>query len=164
MASSEILNELQTTIKELQILYNTNLIILAGDFNAVRSESDTSNGKIIKYRTSDTLNFLIEELHLYDLAQLKGKLSHTWHRNGPQIQSSRIDYIFTSIHSNDYTFRQYPSILDHNTLEACIGKLEKNKNPNMKDFILQSDTFINLMQNEMNNLKLNIEEIGRAHV
>ena len=65
-------------IQQLKTLYSVHLVIIAGDFNAVRQLTDTSLGKIAKPRTSAVLNNMIDTLGLQYLGQLTNKTEHTW--------------------------------------------------------------------------------------
>ena len=99
-SSTALFEELELAIQELQHLYGARHIILAGDFNATRNNTDASSGNINKPRATQKLNSLIEQLQLRDLDQVVMQPDlprHTWHRPNDPTCSSRLDYIFTNM-------------------------------------------------------------------
>jgi hypothetical protein len=82
---------------ELKLLYNTQHVVVAGDFNVVLEPEDSSSREICKRATSVALHQIIERHNLTDLARKSINLEHTWYKKGIISQSSRIDLILTSI-------------------------------------------------------------------
>jgi exonuclease III len=98
--ASAIFSNLAEIIEELKFLYNTNNVIMAGDFNVIRSNADSHNNINHKPRTTEQLEIMIEQHNLTDIARASGTAQHTWFRRGPLNQSSRLDYILTNIQTN----------------------------------------------------------------
>ena len=142
ISCASIIQELNTTLTQLTQIFHTNRILLAGDFNAGRFNTDFSSKTITKIRTSECLNALITDHALIDLAERTGKLQHTWHRRGPAAQTSRIDLVLTNIPNENVQYSTSHTIFDHVLLQARIGISPVCQHRNMKDFILGSDEFI----------------------
>ncbi len=142
---ASIFKEMTQHIQQLKTLYSVHLVIIAGDFNAVRQITDTSSGKIAKPRTTAVLNDMIDTLGLQDLGQLTNKVEHTWKRRGAATQTSRIDYILTTAdptHVQCTTLKNWHTHLDHCMLAANIGLNKQQRTCSMKDFTLGSEEFI----------------------
>jgi len=144
--SVKLLQELRDNIKTLQHVYNTNRILIAGDFNAVWRERDANSYHSRKPQTTRLFQEIIEEFQLTDLGLLQGA-RHTWYRRGQEQQSSRIDYILTNLQV-DGAGAMKPqvntifTIFDHVYLQATFGaEMTKRKSP-MKDYILGSEEYI----------------------
>ena len=135
ISCASIIQELNTTLTQLTQIFHTNRIILAGDFNAGRFNTDFSSKTITKIRTSECLNALITDHALIDLAERTGKLQHTWHRRGPAAQTSRIDLVLTNIPNENVQYSTSHTIFDHVLLQARIGISPVCQHRNMKDFI-----------------------------
>jgi hypothetical protein len=80
--SASTIREASTTLTELKLLYNTQHIIVAGDFNAVLDSEDSSSREIRKRATSAALHQIIERHNLADLARKSNKMEHTWYKKG----------------------------------------------------------------------------------
>ena len=98
------------------------------------------------------LEEIIDDNHLQDLAILHGNLSHTWHRAHNNLQSSRLDMIFTSAHINNLDFRVTPTVFDHSFVSAKFGFAKKQTTPALKDYILGTDEFIISSYEEMESI------------
>ncbi len=85
--------EASNIIADLKLLYNTQHVLAAGDFNAILEPEDSSSQEIRKKVTSAALHSMIDRHHLIDLARKSNKLEHTWFKKGIVSQSSRIDLI-----------------------------------------------------------------------
>ena len=142
IACARVMHELNNVISQLKQIFHTNQVIIAGDFNAGRYTSDFSSNQITKVRTSGQLESIIHDHDLFDLAEVTGKLQHTWHRRGSLAQSSRIDYILSSIPNEQIKFSTSHTIFDHVMLHAQIGIFRPEMQQTMKDFILGSEEFI----------------------
>ena len=141
------LRELSETISELKIIYNTNHVLLAGDFNAVWRQEDSNCFHTRKPQTSRSLLQLMEDHSLLDLAFQTDKSGHTWYRNGREYQSSRIDYILTSIPTTGLEMMNtrvsnYLTTFDHTFLTATFGQKILKRTQGMKDYILGCEEFI----------------------
>ena len=102
--SNQFYREVHRNLKELKEIYRTSNINLGGDFNAVMREEDANNFLTRKKQTMRTLQHIMDYHHLTDLGLLENKPKHTWYRRGTQYQSSRIDYILTSIPTTGLEF------------------------------------------------------------
>ena len=131
----EILNELSNT-------FQTASIVMAGDFNAILSENDTSSFHINKRRTSEYLQEIIQNLHLVDLASRAKKMQHTWFRRNDNTQSSRLDMILTNLPITELNYKTTITIFDHALVQASFGQKRQKTQPTMKDYILGSDEFL----------------------
>jgi exonuclease III len=140
--SANTIREASSILTDLKILYNTQHVIVAGDFNAVLEPEDSSSREIRKRATSAALHLLIERHSLTDLARKSNKIEHTWFKKGIISQSSRIDLILTSIPiinlktSNTHTF------FDHTFLTATLSQAKSPHVTPMKDYIIGSDEFL----------------------
>ena len=76
------------------------------------------------------------------MAEVAGKMHHTWHRRGPLAQTSRIDYILSSIPNEQIKYSTSHTICDHVMLHAQIGVTRLEMQQTMKDFVLGSEEFI----------------------
>lgn len=145
--SAKFFREVHRNVKELKEIYRTSNIILAGDFNAVWRREDANNHTTQKKQTMRTLQHLLEAHHLTDLGLQEKEPRRTWYRRGSQYQSSRIDYLLTSIPTTGLEFlkervRNYLTIFDHTFLTARFGQKIERKMPAMKDYILGSEEFL----------------------
>jgi exonuclease III len=129
--SSKFFREMLRIIDELQTIYRTKHIILAGDFNSVWRHEDCNNFLTKKKHTMRTFQHLLDSHHLSDLGFQASPDQHTWFRRGTHYQSSRIDYILTNIPTTGLDmqkskFTQTLTIFDHSFLSATFGqKIEK---------------------------------------
>ncbi len=149
ISSNLIFQELKAELSQLKFLFDVRDVILAGDFNLVRTRADTTSVHNRKPRSMACLEEIIDNNHLQDLAVLHGNLSHTWHRAHNNLQSSRLDMIFTSAHINNLEFRVTPTVFDHSFVSAKFGFAKKQTTPAMKDYILGTDEFIISSYEEM---------------
>jgi len=141
--STTIIRELDDIITELQHVFHTQAVILAGDFNTILRPGDSNNpNHNNKPRTTAALQQLIDNHHLTDLASAANKAWHTWFRQSNQGQSSRIDLIFTNLTYDNLKFKSLFHFLDHSYLEATFGPVPTKKKHAMKDFILGSDEYL----------------------
>ncbi len=74
--SADLIQEVSNIVRELKHLYNTQHMIVAGDFNAVLSPEDSNDHHIRKTRTVGKLHLLLEQHDLTDLAIAANKHSH----------------------------------------------------------------------------------------
>jgi hypothetical protein len=141
-SSAVIYEQLTEQLQELKILYNTNLVLAAGDFNCGINDTDFSTQNY-KPRTTAKLVHMINEHNLIDLGAAHQNFGHTYYRRGDSRIHSRIDFILTNINSQNTQYYRQPTIFDHLSLVGVLGKIEKNYNPpTMKDFILSSEKFL----------------------
>jgi len=153
-ASSGIMREVSRMATELQGVYNTQHLIIAGDFNTVLELEDTTAEQIQKRNTSASLHDLIDRHRLVDLGHKGHKTEHTWHRSDDRTQSSRLDMIFTNVPISTVKIHTTNTIFDHTFLQADISQMRTDHVPTMKDHILGSEeyliTAIDLMQEFVN--------------
>jgi hypothetical protein len=76
--SASMIREASNIVAELKLLYITQHVIAAGDFNAVLEPEGSSSQEIGKRTTSAALHSMIDRHHLIDLARKSNKLEHTW--------------------------------------------------------------------------------------
>ena len=158
--SSALILELHSILQELKHLYQTQQILLAGDFNvAPRPQDSNSPQHISKPSTVRTLLTLMEDHNLIDLAIAANKPWHTWFRHSNQGQSSRIDLLLTNIATSNLKYRTTLLFLDHAFVEASFGLTREHSQPAMKDYILSSDEFLISAQDIMDNLLERCEDI-----
>jgi exonuclease III len=142
-ASAKILTELKDIITELQHIYHTQTVIIAGDFNVAIHNRDSNNpNHMSKPQSTRILRNMIDEFNLTDLALVANKPWHTWFRPSNQGQSSRIDLILTSMNIRAPKVDLVLTFLDHIYLEATFNQAETYRQPAMKDFILGSEEFL----------------------
>jgi len=89
----------------------------------------------------------MEDHSLVDLAYQQNKVEHTWFRTGREYQSSRIDYILTSIPTTglDLMSTRVDTLLatfDHTFLTSTFGQKINKRTQGMKDYILASEEYI----------------------
>ncbi len=77
-----------------------------------------------------------------DIGQKVKNTQHTWFRKDSSGQSSRLDYIFSSVPIRQAKMMSTFSIFDHVYLEAVLNPSRQVKQMTMKDFILGSDEFL----------------------
>ena len=140
-SSANLIQEVSEIARELKHLYNTQHLIVAGDFNAVLSPEDSNDFHIRKARTSGKIHLLLEQHNLLDLAAVANKRTHTWFRRNSD-QSSRIDMILSSIPMDNLKFDTTFTTFDHVHLTATFGQLRPKVEPSMKDHILGSDEYL----------------------
>ncbi len=140
-SSADLIQEISNIARELKHLYNSQHVIVAGDFNAVLSPEDSNDHQIRKTRTTGKLHLLLEQHDLTDLATAANKHSHTWNRRNSD-QSSRIDMIFSSIPMNNLRFETTFTTFDHLFINATFGQVHPRVEPTMKDHILGSDEYL----------------------
>jgi phospholipid N-methyltransferase len=141
-SSLTVLEELKSFLRELSHVYQTQRIILAGDFNVALEETDSNSGATHKPLTSSLLKEILLDHQLVDVGQKARNTQHTWYRKDSSGQSSRLDYIFSSIPLRQAKLSSTLSIFDHVYLEATLNPSRQAKQMTMKDFILGSDEFI----------------------
>jgi precorrin-4 methylase len=80
--STSLIREASNIVAELTLLYNTQHVIAARDYNTVLEPEDSSSQKIRKRTTSAALHSMVDRHHLNDLARKSNKLEHTWFKKG----------------------------------------------------------------------------------
>ena len=133
---------MERNITELKNLYNTQNIIIAGDFNAVLSEEDTNSHHINKIQTTAFLKDYMERNNMQEAGEITNNKQHTWFRKNSNTQSSRIDYIFTNINTTCIKYEITRTIFDHSCISLKIGNPNKFLGTTMKDYILSTDQFL----------------------
>jgi len=142
-ASAEIIKEIDSILEDLKHIYNTQDIIIAGDFNVAIHPRDSNNpNHTRKPRTARTLLGMMDNHNLTDLALAANRADHTWFRNNNQGQSSRIDLILTSMMTDNLKVNSSLLFLDHTYLEATFGQPRCKRTQAMKDFILGSEEYL----------------------
>jgi hypothetical protein len=141
-ASLAIIQDLRDRVQELSHIYKTRTVLMAGDFNATLSQTDSNNQNINKPNTVQALHALIEDHQLVDLGAHVGRLTHTWHRKDSSGQSSRIDLILTNIPMQRTGYNLTQTIFDHAFVHGKINMDRRHHTPAMKDFILGSEEFL----------------------
>jgi hypothetical protein len=136
------MGDLRSILRELTHVYETQRILVAGDFNVGMEEEDTNSGTNKKPLTTALLQTIIQDYHLVDIGAQLNNRSHTWFRRDASGQSSRIDYLLSSIPMGSATFKTTFSIFDHTYLEATLNIVKQFKQMTMKDFILGTDEYI----------------------
>jgi hypothetical protein len=134
--------EVRDAIIELQNTFQTNNLLLAGDFNAVLAPEDSTSEHITKKRTTSFLEELIEEQHLIDLADHTNKRQHTWFRRNNNQISSRLDLILTNLPITHPKYHTKITIFDHAWVQASFGQKREITIPTLKDYVLGSDEFL----------------------
>jgi hypothetical protein len=133
-----------------RLLYNTQHVIAAEDYNAVLEQEDLSSQEIRKRTTLAALHSMIDRHHLIDLSRKSNRLQHKWFKKGTTSQSSRIDLILTSIPVNTLKKENLQTIFDHTFLSATLSPAKSTHFPPMNDYVIGSDDFlvraINTMQ------------------
>jgi hypothetical protein len=140
--SASTIREASNIIAELKLIYNTQHVIAAGDYNAVLEPEDSSSQEIRKRTTSAALHSMIDRHHLSDLARKSNRLEHTWFKKGTTSQSSRIDLILTSVPINTLKMENLHTIFDHTYLSATLSPAKSTHTPPMKDYVIGSDEFL----------------------
>ncbi len=151
-ASLQVMRDLQQILRELTQVYETQRILIAGDFNAVMEEEDTNSGTNKKPLTTELLQTLLQDYHLVDIGAKLNKKSHTWFRRDSSGQSSRIDYLLSSIPMGTALYKSTFSMFDHTYLEATLNVIKQYKQKTMKDFILGTDEYIIRSQDYLTDL------------
>jgi exonuclease III len=141
-ASLAVMEELRLFTRELSQIYQTQRILLAGDFNVALKEADTNRDINHKPLTSELMKEIIEEHQLVDIGLKANNTQHTWFRKDSSGQSSRLDYIFSSIPTCLAKIMSTFTIFDHTYLEATLNPSRIVKQMTMKDFILGSDEYL----------------------
>ena len=136
------IRSLTIDLQELMQIYDTQKIVLAGDFNVVLYANQCHSGYINKPRTSQMLHDLTAEFNLYDTGGGGDCLNMTYRRHGDSRVYSRIDYIFCTLPFNECDVSWGP--MDHALLTAStlLPFLERNKLPRIRDHILGTEKFI----------------------
>ena len=140
--SASTIREASNIIAELKLLYNTQHVIAAGDYNAVLEPEDSSSQEIRKRTTSAALHSMIDRHHLSDLARKSNRTEHTWFKKGTTSQSSRIDLILTSVPVNTLRMENLHTIFDHTYLSATLSPAKSTHTPPMKDYVIGSDEYL----------------------
>jgi exonuclease III len=141
--SLSILQELDTTIEELQFQFNAQHVFVAGDFNAIRSLDDTTSNRIAKPKTNELFNLLIAKFHFNDLGLSLGKGQHTWRRPNHENQTSRLDYFLTTVNPKNSKFRLMKSASDHDLLCIATSLSPSEKHTQVvQDHVLSMDEFL----------------------
>ncbi len=96
-ASLAVMEELRLFMRELSHIYQTQCILLAGDFNVALEEADSNRGTTHKPLTSALLKEIIAEYQLVDIGQKVKNTQHTWFRKDSSGQSSHLDYTVSSV-------------------------------------------------------------------
>jgi hypothetical protein len=138
----QVMRDLQLILRELTQVYETQRILIAGDFNAGIEEEDTNIGPNKKPLTTDLLQTLLQDYHLVDIGAKLNNKSHTWFRRDSSGQSSRIDYLLSSIPMGAALYKTTFSVFDHTYPEATLNVAKQSKQKTMKDFILGTDEYI----------------------
>jgi exonuclease III len=120
-ASLAIIEELRLFLRELSHIYQTQRVLLAGDFNVAQEEADSNRGTTHKPLTSALLKDIIAENQLVDIGQKMKNTQHTWFRKDSSGQSSRLDYIFSSVPIRQAKLTATFSVFDHTYLEASLN-------------------------------------------
>jgi exonuclease III len=120
-ASLAVMEELQRFTRELSHIYQTQRVLLAGDFNVALEETDSNRDITHKPLTSSLLKEIITEYQLVDIGQKVKNTQHTWFRKDSSGQSSRLDYIFSSVPIRQAKITSTFSIFDHTYLEATLN-------------------------------------------
>jgi phospholipid N-methyltransferase len=141
-ASLRIIEELRLFLRELSHVYQTQRILLAGDFNVALGEADSNSGNTHKPLTSALLHDIIMDYQLVDIGQKVRNTQHTWFRKDSSGQSSRLDYVFSSVPMRQAKLTSTFSVFDHVYLEAILNPSRQVKQMTMKDFILGSDEYL----------------------
>jgi hypothetical protein len=141
-ASLLVMRDLQLILRELTQVYETQRILVAGDFNAGMEEEDTNSGTNKKPLTTELLYTLLQDYHLVDIGAKLNNKSHTWFRRDSSGQSSRIDYLLSSIPMGAALYKTTFSMFDHTYLEATLNVTKQSKQKTIKDFILGTDEYI----------------------
>jgi hypothetical protein len=147
--SSNLIRKASNFVAELKLLYDTQHIIAAGDYNAVLEPEDSSSREICRRATSAALHSLIDRHHLIDLARKSNKLEHTWFKTGIISKSSRIAMILTSIPVTSLRMSLLHTIFDHTFLSVNLSPAKTVHIPPMKDFIIGSIEFLTRAINDM---------------
>jgi exonuclease III len=77
-ASLMIIEELRLFLRELSHVYQTQRILLAGDFNVALEEINSNSGTTHKPLTSALLKEIITDHQLVDIGQKVKNTQHTW--------------------------------------------------------------------------------------
>ena len=141
-ASAAVLQAMTNHITELKYLFNTANILLAGDFNVVYRNEDTTSFHNRKPRTATLLEAIMRHHGLQDLGLTSGNVEHTWHRTHNNLQSSRLDLILTSMKTTNLKLQVLPTTFDHSNVSAAFGHQPSRTKPGQKDYILGSEEFI----------------------
>ncbi len=120
-ASLAVMEELQLFLQELSHIYQTQRVLLAGDFNVALEEADSNRGTTHKPLTTALLKEIVAEYQLVDIGQKVKNTQHTWFRKDSSGQSSRLDYIFSSVPIRQAKITTTFSIFDHIYLEATLN-------------------------------------------
>jgi exonuclease III len=120
-ASLAVMEELRLFLRELSHIYQTQRVLLAGNFNIALEEADSNRGITHKPLTSALLQEIIAEYQLVDIGQKVKNTQHTWFRKDSSGQSSHLDYIFSSVPIRQAKITATFSIFDHIYLEATLN-------------------------------------------
>ena len=141
--SVELMEELDEILEELQHVYHTRTVIIAGDFNATMHPRDANAGtNTAKPRTARKLTDIMSNHNLTDLALAANRPWHTWFRPSNQGQSSRIDLILTSMTCTPPRVNTTLLTFDHVFLEASFNVAPADRTTTMRDYILGSDEYL----------------------
>ncbi len=140
--SAATIMEISTIADELKLLFNTQHLMIAGDFNAILENEDSSSGMIRKRAANAALHALIDRHNLIDMAIKGNKREHTWFQRGINALSSRLDMILTNIPTSSVTIQNAHTIFDHVHLTCIMSQVKSNKIPPMKDYIIGSDEYL----------------------
>jgi len=141
--SVELMEELDEILEELQHVYHTRTVIIAGDFNATMYPRDANAGtNTAKPRTARKLTDIVNRHNLTDLALAANRPWHTWFRPSNQGQSSRIDLILTSMTCTSPRVNTTLLTFDHVLLEASFNIAPADRTTTMRDYILGSDEYL----------------------
>ena len=134
--SVELMEELDEILEELQHVYHTRTVIIAGDFNATMYPRDANTGtNTAKPRTARKLTDIVNSHNLTDLALAANRPWHTWFRPSNQGQSSRIDLILKSMTCTSPRVNTTLLTFDHVLLEASFNIAPADRTTTMRDYV-----------------------------
>jgi exonuclease III len=114
--------EVRDAIAELQNMFQTRNLLLAGDFNAVLSPEDSSSEHVTKKQTTSFLEEFMDEQHLIDIAAHVNKRQHTWFRRNNNQISSQLDLILTNLPITQPKYSISSTFFDHAWIQASFGQ------------------------------------------
>ncbi len=140
----QAIQQLAAHIQDLKQLYNTDFVILAGDFNVTLHAEQCHSGRLNKPRTAQELQDLVLEHNLRDVGQTQGITDPTYRRHGDIGVYSRIDYIFTNLNHSSYTLGW--GAMDHAYMSAELEMptIQQKSLPKVRDWIIGTDRFLRM--------------------
>jgi hypothetical protein len=91
-------------LTKLSQIYQTKRVLMTADFNIALEEEGTNRGINNKWLTFELLHEIIAENHLVDVRHHMNKNQHTWYCRDSSVQSSCINYIFSSAYRESVFF------------------------------------------------------------